>query len=252
MSNERLLSICTAALCAAGIAAAPAASAHNDQQARGKHGQKHQNRHHGGRIAKDSDRDGLSDRAEHRAGTNRYKADTDGDGIKDRDEHAGTIKSFENGVLTLALFDGSTLSGKVNPGTRIECDSSPRGVAARNGADDASQGNIADDRGGDRGKSGSDDGARHDAGDDSSSATPSGRGTDDGPNHDLNDDHGNHDTGNHHSSGNDDNGNGNGNGNDDRGQDCGPKALVAGAKVDEAELVAAKGVRVFKKVELAR
>jgi hypothetical protein len=200
MSNERLLSICTAALCAAGIAAAPAANAREDHHARGEHGHKHHKKHQKGRVAKDSDRDGLSDRAEMRAGTNRHKADSDGDGIRDGDEHAGTIKSFENGVLTLALFDGSTLSGKVNPGTRIECDSSPKGVAARNGADDASQGNIADDRGGDRGNNASDDGPNHDARDDSSAARPSGRtGADDGPNHDVNDDHGNDDNGNRHS-----------------------------------------------------
>ena len=39
------------------------------------------------------------------------KADTDGDGIKDSDENAGTVTSFENGVLTITLFDGGTLSG---------------------------------------------------------------------------------------------------------------------------------------------
>lgn len=75
-------------------------------------------------------------------------------------ESAGTIASFENGVLTLKLGDGSTVSGKVTERTEIECPapeggtSSPgsSGFGQREHGDDASfgqdgQGGPGDDRG---------------------------------------------------------------------------------------------------------
>jgi hypothetical protein len=37
------------------------------------------------------------------------------------EDKAGTIASFTNGVLTITLNDGSTVSGKVTEGTEIEC-----------------------------------------------------------------------------------------------------------------------------------
>lgn len=36
-------------------------------------------------------------------------------------ENAGTVTSYTGGVLTLTLNDGSTVSGKVTEGTRIDC-----------------------------------------------------------------------------------------------------------------------------------
>jgi hypothetical protein len=36
-------------------------------------------------------------------------------------ENAGTVKSFEKGVLTITLNDGTTVSGQVNESTRLEC-----------------------------------------------------------------------------------------------------------------------------------
>ena len=71
---------------------------------------------------KDQDRDGLRNRAEFKAGTNPRDADTDNDGVKDGQENAGKVTSFDNGVLTIALFDGSTLKGTVTPQTEVKCD----------------------------------------------------------------------------------------------------------------------------------
>jgi hypothetical protein len=115
----------------------------------------------------DKDRDGLRNLAEYRAHTNPRKDDSDHDGINDRDEQAGTIASFDasTGVLTINLFGGGTLTGKVNDSTEIECDDvgddNPTKTLQRHGADD---------------------GPNHDQGDDHG---------DDGPNHDQGDDHGN-------------------------------------------------------------
>ena len=36
-------------------------------------------------------------------------------------ENAGTVKSFEKGVLTITLNDGTTVSGQVNESTQLEC-----------------------------------------------------------------------------------------------------------------------------------
>lgn len=71
---------------------------------------------------RDEDRDGLRNRDEFRADMNPRDRDTDDDGIKDGDENAGTVRSFSGGVLTIALFNGSTLSAIVNDDTEIECD----------------------------------------------------------------------------------------------------------------------------------
>ena len=138
---------------------------------------KWEKRHHlslkhkqGGR---DQDHDGLKNRGEFRAHLNPRDADTDDDGIDDGDEHPGTVKSFENGVLTISLFNGGKVSGAVTDDTEVECD---------------------DDAGDDRG---------HDDGDD-----------------------------------------------DDGNEDCGTDALVAGAKVLEAELKVRNGEAVWKEVEL--
>src|SRR4051794_35449260 len=73
---------------------------------------------------RDQDRDGLNNRGEFRARTNPRDADSDNDGIKDGKEHAGTVKSFEDGVLTITLAQGGELSGTVDDRTEIECHSS--------------------------------------------------------------------------------------------------------------------------------
>jgi hypothetical protein len=71
---------------------------------------------------RDQDHDGLKNRGEFRAHLNPRDADTDNDGIDDGDEHPGTVQSFENGVLTIALANGGTVSGAVTDETEVECD----------------------------------------------------------------------------------------------------------------------------------
>jgi hypothetical protein len=159
----------------------------------------------------DPDHDGLRNRAEFRTDHNPRRSDSDGDGIRDGKEHAGTVKSFDNGVLTITLATGGTLTGQVTGATELKCDRSSARAASH----------------------GSDDGSNHDANDDHG---------DDGPNHDANDDHG--DDGPNHDHGDDD-------GNQRGGRACSTSALVPGAAVHEAELKAGGGGAVYKEVELA-
>jgi hypothetical protein len=70
---------------------------------------------------RDQDSDGLNNRGEFRARTNPRDDDTDNDGIEDGDENAGTIKSFEGGVLTITLAGGGELAATVDDDTEIEC-----------------------------------------------------------------------------------------------------------------------------------
>ena len=83
---------------------------------------------------RDQDHDGLNNRGEFRAHMNPRKADTDGDGIEDGDENAGTIASFSDGVLTITLAGGGTLTGEVDEDTEIECGDMAR--ASDDGDDD--------------------------------------------------------------------------------------------------------------------
>jgi hypothetical protein len=69
----------------------------------------------------DSDSDGLKDGAEVKTGNNPRKSDTDGDGIRDGRENAGTVASFANGILTIKLANGQTISGTVSDGTHTAC-----------------------------------------------------------------------------------------------------------------------------------
>src|SRR5680860_477636 len=72
---------------------------------------------------RDQDRDGLKNRAEHRAKTSPRSADSDDDGIGDSDEGAGTIVSYDptSGELVINLFGGDTVSGLVTDETSIRC-----------------------------------------------------------------------------------------------------------------------------------
>jgi hypothetical protein len=76
---------------------------------------------HVNQARRDQDHDGLNNRGEFRAHFNPRVADTDGDGIPDGEENAGTIASFDNGVLTINLAGGGTLTGLVTQDTEIEC-----------------------------------------------------------------------------------------------------------------------------------
>jgi thrombospondin type 3 repeat protein len=69
----------------------------------------------------DSDRDGLKDGAEVKTGNNPRQRDTDGDGVRDGRENAGTIASFANGILTVKLANGQTISGTVSDATHTSC-----------------------------------------------------------------------------------------------------------------------------------
>lgn len=73
----------------------------------------------------------------------------------------GTVQSLENGVLTIALADGSTVTGAVTPDTRIACEatgdndfvSHDRGPR---GGDDGNHGDRGDDNSNDNGDRGDD------------------------------------------------------------------------------------------------
>ena len=71
---------------------------------------------------RDQDHDGLRNRGEWRARLDPRNADTDDDGIDDGDENTGKVESFEDGVLTISLFNGDTIKGAVTDDTEIECD----------------------------------------------------------------------------------------------------------------------------------
>jgi hypothetical protein len=102
----------------------------------------------------DSDNDGLRDGAEQKVGTSPTNRDSDGDGTPDGQEDAGKVVSFENGVLTIALARGGTVSGKVTDATEIDCQSAPTttpttttATTSSNGADDGPAHDQGDDHG---------------------------------------------------------------------------------------------------------
>src|SRR3954468_8877890 len=64
------------------------------------------------------------------------------------DATAGKVTSFENGVLTLTLNDGSTLKGAVTRGTKVKFENEPAPArTARHGDDDGPGEDRGDDRG---------------------------------------------------------------------------------------------------------
>jgi hypothetical protein len=70
----------------------------------------------------DKDHDGLKNLAEYRLGTDPRNADSDDDGVKDGHDVGGKVDSFTGGVLTIALPDGTKVSGKVVDGdTELKC-----------------------------------------------------------------------------------------------------------------------------------
>ncbi|MEA2468695.1 MAG: hypothetical protein QOJ57_2821 [Thermoleophilaceae bacterium] len=126
----------------------------------------------------DQDDDGVDNRDEMKDGTNPCDRDSDDDGVGDGDEVAGTVESFVEdsanpgtGVLTIKLADNSTISGKVDSTTEIECrtagDDGNR--HERHGADDGPNHDVGDDHGGDRSEDHS--GPGRDGDDDESNCT---------------------------------------------------------------------------------
>jgi hypothetical protein len=170
---------------------------------------------------RDTDNDGMRDGAEHRVGDNPRDRDSDDDGVADGHENAGTVESFTNGVLTIRLASGGTVSGKVVDGsTQIECKTAPTTTPTATASRENESG---DDNGGDNrgsGNSGDDNGDDH---------SGPGRGDDDPGD----DDHG------------------------DRGDDgnevaCATTDLTAGTVVHEASLNVTDAGAVFREVELVK
>jgi hypothetical protein len=102
---------------------------------------------HVNQARRDQDHDGLNNRGEFRAHLDPRKADTDGDGITDGEENAGTIASFANGVLTINLAGGGTLTGDVTDETEIECDDTAHASddGDHHGGDDGDDDDQGDD-----------------------------------------------------------------------------------------------------------
>jgi hypothetical protein len=110
----------------------------------------------------DQDDDGVDNVDEQHEGTNPRDSDTDNDGVEDGNEAAGTVDSFVEdsanpgtGVLTIKLADNSTISGKVDSTTEIEC-RAPRADDDANDDSVRARHDGADD--GDRSGPGGDDG----------------------------------------------------------------------------------------------
>jgi hypothetical protein len=109
---------------------------------------------------KDQDHDGLKNRGEFRAQTDPKDDDSDNDGVEDGDEKAGTVTAFDGTNLTVTLFAGGSVTGKVTPQTEIECDTQGDDD---DGDDDADESSLRhDDEGDDEG-----DGDNNQHGDDS-------------------------------------------------------------------------------------
>jgi hypothetical protein len=96
----------------------------------------------------DRDHDGLGNAEEMNEHTSPTNPDTDNDGVNDGEETIGTVASFTEdsagsgtGVLTITRNDGSTLSGRVDSSTRIECRAPEHaGVHERHGSDNSGPG----------------------------------------------------------------------------------------------------------------
>jgi len=123
---------------------------------------------------RDQDRDGLRNLGEFRAHTNPRDADTDNDGLNDGQEHAGRVDTYDTQtrVLTISLFGGGTVSGKVTDDTDFSCEPEgdiPVSVNASHEGGDGERGDEGEEHGdnenGDENEN--DDGDEHgDCGDD--------------------------------------------------------------------------------------
>ena len=69
----------------------------------------------------DRDRDRLSNAAEDATGNHPRDRDTDNDGIPDGKEQAGVVSAYENGVLTIDLANGSSVTAAVTDATDVDC-----------------------------------------------------------------------------------------------------------------------------------
>ena len=172
---------------------------------------------HGLKVARDDarrdrDRDGLKNLAEYRAGLDPRDRDSDDDGVLDGAEEAGVVASYTGGVLVIRTFDGDVLRGRVTARTDIECDDDAPATSRTAEVDD-----------------------HRDDDDDPRVETDDHHDDDDDPRVET-DDHHDDDADTH----------------DEREDDCGPAALVVGARVEEAKLSVTRNGRVWFSVELQR
>jgi hypothetical protein len=172
----------------------------------------------------DQDADGVRNLAEFRHGLDPRDDDSDDDGTEDGDE-SGQVVSFDaaSGELVIALLDGSQLSGKVYESTEIEC-----GASDDNSGDDEDgdhSGRHGDGEGDDDEGDGDGDHGDDDHGDDARGAVMSDE---------------------------DESGDEEGDDDDDADHDrtCSTDALIAGAKVHEAELKVTSAGKVWDEIEL--
>lgn len=162
--------VAAVAACAVPAAAATARPADRDRDHMpDRWEQRHHLNTHRNDARGDADHDGLRNLAEFKAGTDPRNRDSDEDGVSDKAEHAGTVASFANGTLTLSLFDGSTLTAKVDDRTEIECDEAAPSTTGGTSTAALRHDRGDDDRGDDRGDDdrrgddpGDDDGAESD------------------------------------------------------------------------------------------
>jgi hypothetical protein len=136
-------------------------------------------------------------------------------------EKAGTVVSFANGVLTIALNDGSKVSGKVTKKTELACQPATPPTTAGEGDLQAGDDQSASDGGELPGPSS-----------EVESSGTQGGGSQDG------DDQGSPDQGNPDQ------------GNQEEEESCSTTALVPGASVGEAELRVSSSASVWEKVDL--
>lgn len=201
------------ALPAAGAAAGSASRDRDHDRMPDRWEKKHHLKVASNDASRDRDRDGLRNLAEYKAGLNPRDADSDDDGLKDGAEDAGTIVSFADGVLTIKTFGGETLTGRVTDGTEIECESD--GSSALRASDDDEGEGHDDDEGKDR------DGHESPS---TGTTRPVGSSDDD---HDKDE-------------------------GDDKDESCGTAALVAGARVEEAQLAITSSGRVWREIEIEK
>ena len=126
---------------------AGSASAHGGDRNRDRIPDRWEKQHHLSlkvkQTRRDQDHDGLNNLGEWRSHTDPRNADSDDDGIKDDDENAGTVDSFTDGVLTITLGKGGTLTGRVSDDTEIECDGDAKATASGGGDDDHNRAAVA-------------------------------------------------------------------------------------------------------------
>jgi hypothetical protein len=64
------------------------------------------------------------------------------------DHNAGTVNSFKNGLLTLALNDGSMVSGKITDATELKCEAAePSTMPSHNEGDGSGSADNGDIQG---------------------------------------------------------------------------------------------------------